>query len=89
MKRFIPADSYRPLWKWGNQVERQHVKSSNIKSVGYDQTSNTLEIEFNNGRTYQYFEVPNQIYLSLIEAASKGKYFHNSVKSRFEFKQIL
>ena len=70
-------------------MERQHVRSSNIKSVGYDQTSNILEIEFYNGRTYQYFDVPNQIYLSLIEAASKGKYFHNIIKPRFKFKQIL
>ena len=70
-------------------MERQHVISSNIKSVGYDQISNILEIEFDNGRTYQYFDVPNQIYLSLIEASSKGKYFHSIIKSRFEFKRIL
>ena len=89
MKRFINADSCRPLLKWGTRVERQHVRSSNIKAIGYDQTSNILEIELNNGHIYQYFDVPNKIYLSLIDAASKGKYSHSGIKSRFEFKQIL
>lgn len=36
---------------------RQPVSSSNIRSIGYDSKSNTLEIEFHSGGVYQYFGV--------------------------------
>ena len=36
---------------------RQPVSSSNIRSIGYDSESNTLEIEFHSGGVYQYFGV--------------------------------
>ena len=39
-------------------MERQHVNSSNLESVGYDPTTQTLEIEFLNGGLYQYSGVP-------------------------------
>ena len=38
-------------------MERQEVDSSNIDAVGYDETTQTLEIEFRNG-VYQYEDVP-------------------------------
>jgi len=36
-------------------MERQYVTSSNLQSLGYDPTSKTLEIEFNDGAIYQYY----------------------------------
>jgi hypothetical protein len=89
MKRFINVDNYRPLLEWGDRVEQQHLRPRNIKPVGYGQTSIILGIEFDNGRTYQYFDVLSQLYLSLIEAASKGEYFHNIKKFRFKFEHSL
>lgn len=89
MKRFINVDNYRPLLGWGDRVEQQHLRLRNIKSVGYGQTSIILGIEFDNGHIYQYFDVPSRLYLSLIEAASNGEYFHNIKKFIFKFKQIL
>ena len=43
-------------------MKRQHVESSNIESIGYDERSQTLEIEFLNGGVYQYFDVPVNMY---------------------------
>ncbi len=61
-------------------MERISVESSNLASVGYDSVISTLEIEFHNGRIYQYFAVPQEIYDGLMNAASKGSYFHNNIK---------
>jgi len=38
-------------------MKRKTVKSSNIKSVGYDIRNKILEIEFNNGAVYHYKDV--------------------------------
>ncbi len=69
-------------------MDRQILKSSNLKSVGYDQSSNILEIEFLSGGIYQYFKVPSQIYLALINATSKGSYFHKNIKEQYKYIHI-
>jgi hypothetical protein len=61
-------------------VKRLFVESSSIKSVGYDITRRILEVEFNNGSIYNYYEVPQLIYKELIEADSHGKYLDKHVK---------
>ena len=61
-------------------MERQSVNSSNIASIGYDESSNILEVEFNHGGIYQYFDVPQHEHQALMNADSKGKYFDANIK---------
>ena len=62
-------------------MDRILITSSNIKSVGYDKDSQILEIEFNNGNTYQYIDVSSHVYQSFLDAESKGKFFHKNIKN--------
>jgi len=64
-------------------MERKPARSSNLRSVGYNEESQTLEIEFKNKRVYQYKGVPKAIYISLMNVTSHGKYFHKFVKDKF------
>lgn len=54
-------------------MERRKVTSSNIAAVGYDSSTQTLEIEFHGGGAYRYFDVPETVYNKLMEAPSVGK----------------
>lgn len=56
------------------------VSSSNLREVGYERASQTLEIEFHNGGVYQYSGVPQSVHNALISAASVGSYFHAHIK---------
>ncbi|MCK6565114.1 MAG: KTSC domain-containing protein [Dehalococcoidia bacterium] len=67
---------------------RQPVSSSNLRSVGYDPTSNVLEVEFHGGSVYQYFGVPEHIHAGLMRAGSKGGYLADHVKDRFRYRQV-
>lgn len=70
-------------------MNRTLVRSSNLKSVGYDPSNSILEVEFHGGRIYHYFRVPLEIYDALINAASKGKFLDRHVKKRgFAYRQI-
>lgn len=69
-------------------MTRDAVKSSNIGAVGYDYQSKTLEVEFNTGAVYQYFEVPTSIYKDLVGAASVGSYFAENIKGKFEYEKV-
>lgn len=55
------------------------VSSSNLASVGYDATSQTLRIQFKSG-TYDYFGVPSHIHQGLMNASSKGTYHDTYIK---------
>jgi len=61
-------------------MERTSVVSSNLKSVGYDEENEILEIEFLQGGVYQYLNVPQSVYDGLMKASSHGQYFDRNVK---------
>lgn len=69
-------------------MNRTPVRSSNIRSVGYDPASGTLEVEFNSGGVYQYSGVAETIYQGFMRAASKGSYFHDHIKGRYPDRKV-
>lgn len=69
-------------------MDRQFVSSSNIASVGYDEASQTLEIEFNSGGIYEYYDVPEYVYQELISASSVGRYFIQAIKNTYNCSRI-
>ena len=64
-------------------MERVPVTSSHIQSIGYDSDSQTLEIEFNSGHVYNYFNVPQEEYDAMMHSDSKGKYFNANIRGRY------
>ena len=64
-------------------MERTPVTSTNIQSIGYDLSSQTLEVEFNSGAVYQYTNVPPGEYEGLMGAGSKGSYLNMNIKGRY------
>ncbi|PUE56401.1 KTSC domain-containing protein [Limnohabitans sp. 2KL-17] len=69
-------------------MEMITISSSNIAAVGYDEDSQTLQVEFNNGTRYQYFDVPEQVFIELKNAGSPGGYFASSVKGVYRFSRV-
>jgi KTSC domain len=66
-------------------MHRTPVSSSNMKSVGYDAESMTLEIEFSGGTVYQYFDVPEAVHLELMNSDSKGTFFSAQIKGAYRY----
>ena len=67
---------------------RHEVQSSELRSIGYDANASTLEAEFHSGEVYQYFDVPAELVLELLEADSLGRYFNARIRSKFRFKKM-
>jgi hypothetical protein len=61
-------------------MKRQKVSSSNLRSVGYDKAARILEIEFQSGTVYRYYDVPAGVYEELTRAPSPGRYFLANVR---------
>ena len=69
-------------------MEMVPVSSSNIAAVGYAEDSQTLQIEFNNGTRYQYFDVPERVFTELRDAGSPGGYLASNIKGVYRFSRV-
>ena len=57
-------------------MDRMPVASSSLAAIGYDDATQTLEVEFTNGHIYQYFDVPRTVFDSLLGSESLGAFFN-------------
>lgn len=71
-----------------SETQRQRITSSDIASIGYDATTETLEIEFHATGVYRYFSVPKPVYDSLLATPSPGKYFLQHIKGKYAWEKI-
>ena len=69
-------------------MEMIGVDSSNVESVGYDEDSSTLQVEFKNGSMYQYFDVPENIFIGLRDADSVGRYLSENIKGSYRYSKV-
>lgn len=59
--------------------------SSNIARYKYDDNARVLTVEFKNGGTYNYYDVPQAVYDQLNAATSKGQFLAQSIKGAFRY----
>ncbi|MDA8479996.1 KTSC domain-containing protein [Citrobacter sp. Awk 4] len=65
------------------------VKSSRIASVGYDESSRTLEIRFHHPDTVlQYQDVPARIFNNFLNVVSKGRFYDGVIKGKFAEREL-
>ena len=68
-------------------MDRLLVRSSNILSVGYDVSARVLEVEFQSGNVYRYFDVPESLYQDFMTSGSKGEFFHDNILKEFDYQE--
>ena len=68
-------------------MKREPVTSSAIKSIGYNEDKQILEVEIvDTGRVYKYFNVPLEEYMDFLDAKSLGEYYNRVIKEKYEYK---
>lgn len=70
-------------------MERVPVQSEALRGVGYDARRRVLEIEFESGAVYRYFDVPARVHAALMAAESHGAYFSAHIRDAgFAFERL-
>jgi hypothetical protein len=69
-------------------MNRESVQSSMIASLGYQADISILEVGFNSGAVWQYYDVPESIYHDMMNSGSLGKYFHANIKGQYREAQV-
>jgi hypothetical protein len=71
-----------------HNMHRDPVSSASLKSIGYSEDQEILEVEFVDGGVYQYLEVPREEYVALMGAESHGSYFSHNIRGAYEYRVI-
>lgn len=66
----------------------QIINSSQIIQIGYDNKINKLRVWFGNGGSYDYYEVPENVWNAFKDSKSKGSFFGSTIKGVYEYKKV-
>lgn len=69
-------------------MNREPVASSTIVAIGYDEPSQTLEVEFQTGAIYQYYNVAPALFEQLMQATSKGQFLAYQIKNVYPYSRV-
>ncbi len=69
-------------------MDRKNIESSMLQSIGYDGNSSTLELEFNSGAVWQYFDFPESLWYEFEAAESQGKFFNREIKNQYSESRV-
>jgi len=59
--------------------------SSSIARFCYDEIDHVLVVEFNHGRVYNYYDVPQGLFEQMIAAPSKGSFFLENIREEYDY----
>lgn len=60
-------------------------ESSTILQFGYVEQDLILKVEFKNGTVYDYYDVPENVFFQMKNAASKGQYLAQQIKGTYRY----
>lgn len=64
------------------------VRSTMLFAVGYDAETQTMEVIFNSGGIYRYYDVPPHVYQGLVASESVGRYMWDNVFDTYTYERL-
>jgi hypothetical protein len=72
----------------GEVMQRKRVNSSKIRSIGYDEKSQLLEVELSNGQVYQYVKVYPEVYRQFMAAPNPTTFFDDKIAEDYTGRRV-
>jgi hypothetical protein len=69
-------------------MDRKRVNSSKIRAVGYDERSQTLEVEFSNGQVVQYTKVYPEVYRRFMAAPNATAFYEDKIAEDYTGRRV-
>ena len=67
-------------------MQRTPITSSTLKSAAY--AKGVLEVEFQEGSVYRYFDVPAEVAEAFLASDSKGHHLVTFIRGRYRFEKV-
>ena len=65
------------------------VQSSSVAEIGYNPAELKLEVQFRNGKVYQYLGVPHTTFQAFMASDSKGRFFNEQIRDVYQHVRIF
>lgn len=69
-------------------MERKRVNSSRVRSVGYDERNQLLEVELSNGTVYQYSKVSPEVHRRFMAAPNPTSYYDDQIAEEYTARRV-
>jgi KTSC domain len=69
-------------------MERKRVNSSRVRSVGYDEKTQTLEVELSNGQVFQYSKVYPEVYRRFMAAPNPTSFYEDKIAEDYTGRRV-
>ena len=69
-------------------MDKGAVASTSVAAIGYDDSTQTLEVEFLKGSVYQYYGVPKHMHERIMQAASKGAFLNTYIRDSYPYSRV-
>jgi hypothetical protein len=73
---------------YNNQLNPDDMPSSVVSKFHYHPETQTLRVTYVSGMVYDYLKVPEEKYLAMKAAFSKGTYLNLEIKGSYEFRKV-
>jgi len=69
-------------------MERKRVNSSRVRSVGYDERNQLLEVELSNGTVFEYSRVSPEVHRRFMAAPNPTSYFDDKIAEEYTARRV-
>ena len=69
-------------------MERKRVNSSRLRSVGYDEKNQLLEVELSNGQVWQYTKVSPEVWRRFMAAPNPTTYYDDKIAEEYSSRRL-
>jgi hypothetical protein len=69
-------------------MDRKRVNSSRLRSVGYDEKNQLLEIEMSNGQVWQYTKVSPEVHRRFMAAPNPTSFFDDKIAEEYSSRRV-
>lgn len=70
------------------QLQKSFTNSTNVKEIKYSQERMIMQVTFTSGSTYQYFDVPTEVWDRALKAPSIGSFINSEIKGVYKYSQV-
>lgn len=64
------------------------MPSTVIAHIEYKPETKVLKVIFLSGAVYAYYQVPEDVYVSMKQARSKGQFLNEQIKGNYRFRKL-
>lgn len=67
-------------------THKETPSSSQVRVIEYKEGH--MEVTFNSGAKYRYYNVPKEVWMAAVNAESIGKFLNSEIKNKYKYEKI-